>query len=191
MERSDENIMRLYQSGDTQAMRHIFERYKIRILNFCIGLLRNRADAEEVAGDVFLALVADKSSYDPNRTFSTWIYTIARYKCISRIRKRKNITSMWYSNNDKDYEMLDIQDANDTPREALDKREAKSQVRQAISKLPDEQKEVIILQLYHGHTYQQISEIVECSLEKVKILIFRAKERLSVELASFTEEDQS
>ena len=191
MQQSDEETMKQYQSGDTDAMRHIFQRYKIRILNFCFGLLGNRADAEEIAGDVFLALVADKSSYDPNRTFSTWIYSIARYKCISQIRKRKPTLSLSSTKEDQDCEMWDIPDAKDQPRETLEKKEVKYQVRRAILKLPNEQKEAIILRQYHGLSYQQISEVLECSTEKVKILIFRAKEQLSIELASFIEEGQS
>lgn len=191
MERTDEELMRLYQAGDTDAMRHIFQRYKIRILNFCIGILGNRADAEEVAADVFLALVAEKKSYDPTRTFSTWAYTIARYKCISQMRKRKPILSLSYSSEDKDCEMWDIPDTKDQPVEILEKKEIKYQVRRAISKLPSEQKEAIILRQYHGLSYQQISEVLECSLEKVKILIFRAKEQLSIELAAFIEGGRS
>jgi len=192
MERNDEDIMRLYQSGDTDAMRHIFQRYKIRILNFCYGLLGNRADAEEVAGDVFLALVSDKSSYDPGRKFSTWVYTIARYKCISRIRKRKSVVSLWFaSKDDPEGEPWDIPDETYHPQDSLIRKEARYQVRLAISKLPNQQKEAIILRQYHGFSYQQISEVLQCSLEKVKILIFRAKEQLSGDLASFIEEGQS
>jgi len=192
MERSDEEIMKLYQSGDTEAMRLIFQRYKFRILNFCFGLLGNRADAEEVAGDVFLALVADRSSYDPSRKFTTWLYTIARYKCISRIRKRKNVVSLWFSSKDNPKgETWDIPDESNHPQESLIKKETKRHVRRAISKLPDEQKEAIILRQYHGFSYQQISDVLKCSLEKVKILIFRAKEQLSVDLASFIEEGRS
>lgn len=191
MQQSDEEIMRLYQSGDKDAMRHIFQRYKIRILNFCLGLLGNRSDAEEVAGNVFLALVTDKSSYDPSRTFSTWVYTIARYKCISQIRKRKSVLSLSPSSEDQDREIWDIPDTNDQPGKNLERKEVICQVRRAISKLPSEQKEAIILRQYHELSYQQISEVLGCSLEKVKILIFRAKEQLSIELASFIKEGQS
>ena len=191
MERSDEEIMRLHQSGDSEGMSHIFQRYKIRILNFCFGLLGNRADAEEAAADVFLALVANRNSYDSNRTFSTWIYTIARNKCVNRIRKRKNIISLWISSEDgSDGEMLDIPDSNDHSRDSLIKKEISLNVRRAIAKLPHEQKEAVILRQYHGFSYQQISEILSCSLEKVKILIFRAKEQLRVVLVSFVKEEQ-
>ena len=191
MDRSDEEIMKLYQSGDSQAMTHIFQRYKIRILNFCFGLLGNRADAEEAAAEVFLTLVADKNSYDTSRTFSTWIYTIARNKSIDRIRKRKNILSLWVSSRDgSDDEMMDISDTNDHSRDALIRKEISVNVRRAIAKLPDEQKEAIMLRQYHKFSYQQISTVLGCSLEKVKILIFRAKEQLRVELMSFVEEEQ-
>lgn len=191
MDRSDEDIMKEYQSGDSGAVSDIFQRYKIRILNFCFSLLGNRADAEEAAAEVFLALVADKNSYDVSRTFSTWLYTIARNKCVNRIRQKKNIVSLWVpSRSGSDYEMMDAPDTTPHSREALSRQEVSVSVRRAIAKLPDEQKEAITLRQYHGFSYQQISDILGCSLEKVKILIFRAKEQLRVELASFVKEEQ-
>ena len=103
MGRSDEQLMRAFQTGDREAMYHLFQNNKVRILNFCFGLLGNRADAEEVAGDVFLTIIKYKDYYDPNRTFSTWLFTIARNQCFNRMRKRKrtvSTTSIRADNND-------------------------------------------------------------------------------------------
>ncbi|MBF0595554.1 MAG: RNA polymerase sigma factor [Candidatus Omnitrophica bacterium] len=192
MERSNEDLMKAYQSGETHAMEQLFQRYKVRILNFCYGLLANRADAEEAAADAFLALVIEKDSFDTSRTFSTWFYTIARNKCISRMRKRNNFVSLWIpSSNDDDGKMWDVPDGNDISREAMAKKEVQVGVRKAIAKLPDEQREAIILRQYHGFSYQQVSQILGCSQEKVKSLIFRAKEQLRAELMSFVKEERS
>ena len=192
MERSNEDLMRAYQAGETQAMELLFQRYKIRILNFCYGLLSNRADAEEAAAEAFLALVVEKDSFDPSRTFSTWFYTIARNKCISRIRKRNSFVSFWTeaSSEDSEGEMWDVPDSRDTSREELARKEVLAGVRKAIYRLPPEQKEAMVLRQYHGFSYQQISQILGCSLEKVKTLIFRAKEQLRSELMSFVKEER-
>ena len=170
----------------------LFQEYKIRILNFCFRMLGNRADAEEVTGDVFLALAHSSQSYDPGRKFSTWLYTIARNKCVSQLRKRKKFVFFWSSSreNGPDHER-DIPCSNDQPDESLSRKEVSEHVRQAIASLSYEQREAIVLRQYHDFSYVQISQILGCTLEKVKILIFRAKESLRIELSSFILEEQS
>ena len=192
MRHSDEELMKASQLGDESAMRQIFQHNKGRIFNFCYGLLGNRADAEEIAADVFAILIEKKQSYDPARTFSTWIFTIARNLCFNRIRKRKRTVSMWFSSGDSDqFESWDVPDDGDDSRESLAKKERIRNVRTAIAGLPFEQREVLELRQYQGFRYAEISEILNCSLEKVKILIFRAKENLRNELSSYIREEQS
>ena len=191
MERTDEEIMVDYQTGDQGAVQMLFQRYKVRLFNYCAGMLGNRADAEEIAGDVFLALVAQKQTFDTSRRFSTWLYTIARNKCVSHMRKRKNPVSLQVpSREGRGDKERDIPDNSDVPSQSLSRKEVSERVRQAISSLPSEQKEAIILRQYHGFSYLQISRILDCTLEKVKILIFRAKGQLRSELTSFIMEEQ-
>jgi len=180
-----------YQSdGKPESIKIIFFRYKARILNFCLRMLGNRADAEDVTGDVFLTLFSGKYAYDLEAKFSTWLFTVARNNCISRIRKRKNLVSVWFSSKDNnEYEQWDTENSEDNAAEQLAKGEAASRVRRAIGLLPEEQREAIILREYHRLNYDEIGQILNCSLEKVKILIFRGREGLREELKSFIEEE--
>lgn len=191
MERTDEQLMMDFQKGDNQAMELIFDRYKVRIINFCFRLLDNRDDAEEASSEVFLSLFKCKYAPDSNAKFSTWLYTIARNQCITQIRKRKNVVSMWVRSKDQGspYEELPLEDTRESSQEQMIQRETQVYVKLAIKKLPFEQKQAIVLRQYHGFSYQEISLILNCSLEKVKVLIFRAKEQLRVELTSFIKED--
>jgi len=191
MEKRDEDIMMEYRSGgEPESIKIIYFRYKARILNFCLRMLGNRADAEDVTGDVFLALFSRKYAYDPGAKFSTWLYTVARNTCINRIRKRKNLVSVWFSSKgSNEYEQWDVEDNEDHAADQLAQREAASRVRRAIGLLPDEQREAIILREYHRFSYDEIRKILNCSLEKVKILIFRGREGLRGELKSFIEEE--
>ena len=191
MEQSDEDIMLKFQQGNDGAVTMIFERYQNPILNFCLRILGNRADAEDVTGDVFLALFSKKYSFQPQAKFSTWLYTIARNNCIDRIRKRKNIISVWFtSKEDGSTEQWDIEDKGNLSHEELANKETAHQVRLAITKLPLEQKEAIILREYNKLNYDQIAQILNCSLEKTKVLIFRGRENLREQLASFLKEGQ-
>ncbi len=192
MKQSDQELMKACQAGETEAMVQLFQLNKVRILNFCYSLLRNRADAEEIAGDVFVSLMKHKHSYDPDRTFSTWLFTIARNLCFNRMRKRKQSVPLgFFSKEGHQFESWDVPDQGDDSRESLVKKERAQLVCKAIAKLPYEQKEALELRQYQGFSYAQISEILDCSLEKVKILIFRAKDNLRVQLSSLIKEEQS
>ena len=167
----------------------IFERYKNRVLNFCLRILGNRADAEDATGEVFLAVFEQKYTYDPKARFSTWLFTVARNCCINRIRKRKTTISLWFNSKDNDDEgPWDIPDSKPLSSQELERKETAVRVRKAIQHLPPQQREAIILREYHDFTYEQIAQILKCSLEKVKILIYRARESLRGELNSFQQE---
>ena len=183
-------MMEYRSGGEPESIKIIFLRYKARILNFCLRMLGNRADAEDVTGDVFLTLFSGKYACDPGAKFSTWLYTVARNNCITRIRKRKNLVSIWFSSKaSHEYEQWDVEDHEDQAAEQLSKREAASRVQRAIRLLPDEQREAIILREYHRLSYDEIKQVLDCSKEKVKILIFRGREGLREELKSFIEEE--
>ena len=189
MDYTDEEIAKQIAVGNQKVFEMIFEHYKTPILNFSLRMLGNRADAEDVVSDVFLVIFAKKYTYTANAKFTTWLFTIARNNCIDKIRKRKNLVSMWFSKNQNDEEdQWDIPDSSEHAREKLDKKDMSQAIKLAVSRLPLDQKEAIVLREYHGLTYEDISQILSCSLEKVKILIFRAREHLKIDLASVIKE---
>ncbi len=187
MEKGDEELILAFQAGDRTALTIIFQRYKTRILNFCTQLLGNRADAEEILGEVFLALFTNAFDIDKGAKFSTWFYTIARYKCIDCLRDRKK-RGVFHG---QEWAGADLPDHQDIPSGEMIRKEIGEQVRLAIHRLPPEEREAIVLRQYHKFSYQEISRILDCSLEKVKILIFRAKEHLRVQLAVYMREGGS
>ena len=65
MTQNDEQIMLEFQSGREEAVKVLYQRYKIRVFNFTLRYLGNRADAEDVTADVFLSLFAKKYTYNP------------------------------------------------------------------------------------------------------------------------------
>ncbi|MFA5337991.1 MAG: sigma-70 family RNA polymerase sigma factor [Candidatus Omnitrophota bacterium] len=188
--RKDEEIMMEYRAGSVDALEEIFQRYKKPILNYAFKLLSSFADAEDVVGEVFYILTSRKNSYEPVAKFSTWIYTIAHNVAIDRIRRRRKVFFFWQKK-DKDasaYEELDIPDTRFMPDSNAEESDISAYVKKAIDKLPFQLKEAIVLRQYHNLSYEEISAVLNCSLSKVKILIFRAKECLRKELLPYMEE---
>lgn len=190
MSKQDEELIAEYQQGNDEALNMLFHRYKMPVFNFALRLLGNRAEAEDAASEVFLVLVSKKEAYQPKAKFSTWLFTVTRNACIDRIRKRKNIFSLWFTNSSGEQEQWEIPDDDgETAAEHAARRETAHQVKSVIELLPPMQKEALILREYQGLKYEEIAHILGCSLENVKVLIFRARERLRVELASSILED--
>ena len=186
---SDEQLILEFQAGNKDCVSMIFERYKTPIFNFCLRYLGNRPDAEDATGDVFLKLFSHQYTFDPGAKFSTWIYTIARNSCIDRIRKRKFSVSLWFTAREDGSEgYWDIEDPSEVSRDQLAQKEVTQSIRVGIRKLPLEQKEALILREYQGLSYEEIAKVLGCSLEKTKVLIFRARENLRKELSSLIQE---
>jgi RNA polymerase sigma-70 factor (ECF subfamily) len=189
-DRPDEELIADYLQGRAEAFEMLFRRYKKSILNFALRFLGNRADAEDVTADVFVTLYSKRYTPQPQAKFSTWLFTVARNACISQIRKRRRFLPMWFTQGESgELEQWEIPDARNLPSDDLDRKETAIQIRQAVTQLPEAQREAVILREYHEMSYQDIAQVMGCSLERVKILIFRGRERLRQELSLAAMED--
>jgi len=191
MDKSDQELILEYQGGNQEALVALFERYKLPVFNFALRILGNRADAEDVTSEVMVILFSKKEAYVsmPGAKFSTWLYTVARNTCISQIRRRKRTLSMWFSKSDSnEYEAWDVEDERELAHEEAAKREMAQKVRQAISGLPLNQKEALVLREYQKLSYQEISVVLDVSVDNVKVLIYRARENLRGQLSAYITE---
>ena len=190
MEKTDEELMVEYQRGSRGAIEVIFLRYQKLILNFSLRFLGNRADAEDVTSEVFLGIVSGKSGYIPQSAakFSTWLYTVARNACLSKIRRRKNVFSLFSKMPASgEEEEWDVPDTN-TPADELHKKEVEHQVKKAVQQLSLPQREVFVLREFHGLSYDDIAQSTGHSLANVKVLLFRAREELRKKLGALLRE---
>jgi RNA polymerase sigma-70 factor (ECF subfamily) len=190
--KNDEELMMEYMVGNMGALEEIFQRYKKPILNYALRLLKNLADAEDAAAEAFCTITSKKDAYRPEAKFSTWFYTITHNICIDKIRKRKKTVFLWFKrpDTDADYEMLELPDTKPLSDTRLEAEDTAVFVKKAIDALPLELKEAIILREYHNLNYEEISRVMQCSIAKVKILIFRAREKLKNALVPVIKEAQ-
>lgn len=191
MDRTDVELWQDYNSGDQAAFEGLFHRHKGKVFNFALRMVGSRADAEDITSEVFIQLFHKRFQDNGRAKLSTWLLTVARNACLSRLRSAKRTVSLWFKKDDSDdYGEWDLPDTADLPLEAINKRENARVIRLALQRLPEEQKEALILREYCGKEYSEIAEILECSLDKVKVLIFRGRERLREELAPIIKEDR-
>ena len=176
---NDEELVRLYYQADGEALKVIFQRHKDGLFNFALRFTGNRADAEDAVSHVFMMVCEKRYTIQPGASFKTWSYTVTRNICLSKIRKRGRFIPLWAPKSDSDDgQAIEVKDPKGLPRDQLNQKEIMGLVQKAIYKLPEEQKEALLLREYQGFTYVEIAEVLHCSLDKVKILIFRARNHL-------------
>ena len=193
MEKSDETLMREHQQGNPAALEELFGRYKLKLFNFAYRILSDRAEAEDVTAELFLTLITKAGSYEPRAKFSTWVYAVVRNGCVSKIRRRRSL--VFFSQRPEKEEGEEGQwepvGGEPGPDEQAERKDRAGWVQSALKNLPLPQREAIVLREYQGLSYAEIGEVLHCSLDNVKVMIFRARESLRKELAPILEERPS
>lgn len=159
-------------------------RYEIRIHRFVSGRCRNLSDAQEVTQDVFVAAYKGIGRFDPERSFMTWLFTIARHKCIDHVRRQKRSIV--------EEVLPEHADGND-PRALLVQREVgESLWRVARIALPEAQYDALWLRYAEDMEIGEVAQVLKFTRTHVKVLLFRARLRLGAELKSTaTREDEA
>ena len=175
----DEELIHRFYQADEEALKVIFQRHKNGLFNFALRFVGNRADAEDAVSHAFMMVCEKRYTIKPGASFKTWAYTVARNVCLSKLRSQNRFFPLWSPKKDSEQEeSIDVIDPKEIARDQLNQKEIMAIVQKAIHQLPEEQKEALILREYQGFNYAEIAQVLNCSLDKVKVLIFRARNHL-------------
>lgn len=170
---SDEELARRVQSGGSSSFEELVHRYEARMFRFVANNCRNAGDAQEVTQDAFVAAFRNIGKFDPRRSFATWLFTIARRKCIDRQRAVRPAVAD---------ALPEETDAND-PAELLAQREAERDLwRLARRILPQLQFDALWLKCAEDLSVAEVARVLHRTQTHVKVLLFRARLRLDAEL---------
>ena len=154
----------------------LFRTCEDRIYRYIFGLVRNRAEAEDLTQDTFLrAFRAHDSLRDPEAVRG-WLYRIATHVCLDRLRQRKPHVSM-----DSEEGTVGVKSAVSTitsADEIVERKETSACVQRCLDFLPDNYRAVILLYEAHSLTAAEIADLLGVTLATVKIRLHRARRRL-------------
>ena len=167
---SDSAVMRLLQAGDATQLGTLFERYHVPLFRYLLQLSRNRALSEDLVQEVFFRVLKYAQSYDPNFSFTAWLYSMARNAWFDASHKRRGEVPS--------DAMEQMMSPHPIPEEALSRREEVTHLREALRNLPDAQREVLVLSRFHILRYDDIARILHCEIGTVKVRVYRAMKAL-------------
>lgn len=177
----DLQLVRRCQEGEIEAFRHLFEKYQARIFNTVYALLGNREDADDCTQEVFLRAYRSLSAFRGQSEFYTWLYRIAVNLCLDEIKRQQRhpSTSLDQLIADDALNWAELlQHGVKDPAEQAESAELEEMIRQLLNALPPEQRAALVLKEIDGFSYEEICDILRCSMGTVKSRLFRARAQL-------------
>jgi RNA polymerase sigma factor (sigma-70 family) len=149
--------------GNEKAVAEIFETYSGEIFKYSMSLLKNSQDAQDAVQEVFVKFIQSRHSFRGDCSIKTWLLIITRNYCYKQLGGKDK------SNIPLDENLFKAYDPN------ID---IKISLNDALEKIGKEEFELIYLREYAGHSYLEIAQILNISVDNVKVKLFRVREQL-------------
>lgn len=186
---SDEDLMMDCKKGDMSAFELIVRRYQDAIINYIHFTISDYHRAEDLAQETFLRVFKNVNRYEPKASFKSWLYTIATNLSRNEIRNRSRRKTYYLEDlvdeNEDVYHSEYMVDTRLQPDILYEKKERQQIIKKAIKLLPENQSVALTLVTYQELSYEEISEILDCSVGAVKSLIHRARQNMKDILNKF------
>ena len=153
--------------------------YQHRIFSIALRMLGNRAEAEEIAQEVFLRVHRSVRDFRGEAKLSTWLYAITSRLCLDRLHSGARAPRAGET------ELLSIADPGPNPGVTLEASELEAALHRAIAELDDDHRMVIVLRDLHGLSYEEIVAALELPLGTVRSRLHRGRMALKSRLESF------
>ncbi|HZK43366.1 MAG TPA: sigma-70 family RNA polymerase sigma factor [Syntrophomonadaceae bacterium] len=183
----EEQLVKKSLQGDTEAFEKLVFQYQKKIYALSYRYMGNEQDAYDMTQDAFLKAFRSLRTFKGDSSFGTWMYRVATNVCLDELRRRKRriITLSLdepLATQDGEIEK-EIPDPSLTADIIYEKKEFSKYIQDILNQMKPDHKTVIVLRDIEGLTYEEIAEILGCSLGTVKSRLSRARKTLRKKLA--------
>ncbi|MEA3306247.1 MAG: sigma-70 family RNA polymerase sigma factor [Elusimicrobiota bacterium] len=182
---TDAELIRAYKKGDTRALEEIMKKYKVPIYSYLLRMVKNTDSANDLFQEVFLKFIKNIRSYNEEKKFANWIYTVARNTAMDSFRKNKNrhFESLEQGGPEGTRSLGETIDSKElSPENSLIKNETSGKIDKAFEALSDEQREVFVMRHYWGLSFKEIAEIIKVPIGTALARMSRALGKLRLNL---------
>ncbi len=155
------------RAGDQAAFEVVYDRYHSSLLSFCRHMLGNPEEAEDALQQVCISAYNSLLADDRPIQLKAWLFAIARNRCLTMLRARREHA-----------DVDDVQPAVEGLAAEVQRREDLRELLVDLQKLPDDQRAALVLSELGAHSHEEVAVILDVRKEKVKALVFQAREQL-------------
>jgi RNA polymerase sigma-70 factor (ECF subfamily) len=167
--------------GDSTAFSELVRRYQRKAYSVALGMLRDADDARDVSQDAFLKVHRSLSTFEGDAQFFTWLYRIVMNLCIDHLRKRRGQRIEFdetVGQEGGDPTGISPHRIGFDPQEALKNKELRRSLMEALQKLTPAHRAILIMREVDGLSYQEMADILGCSIGTVMSRLFHARKKM-------------
>ena len=183
-----EELMAKIAKGDEDAFEILVNRHQTSVLNLVYRFIGDRTQAKDLAQEVFIRVWQSAKTYKPQAKFTTWIYRITTNLCFNELKSSRRRKWFSFNRSDEDGEHTFEETLSDSAPSAEDlllEKERSRQISDALQSLPENQRMAMILKRYDDLSYEEIGQVIGCSVSAVESLLVRAKRALREKLKNY------
>jgi RNA polymerase sigma-70 factor, ECF subfamily len=182
VEQDDIAFVRRCQKGDARAFEQLVIKYRNKVFSMIYGMVQNEQDAWDLAQEGFIKAWRSIHRFKGQASFYTWLYRIMTNVAIDSLRRKgfKKIAEF-----DDEIAATQIESGSKTmpqpdplPHHGLEREEIRQRIEQAIDKLSPEHRAVIVMKEIEELQYNEIAEVLGCSIGTVMSRLFYARKKL-------------
>ena len=183
---SEQILLRRVRRREEPAFNELVLRYQDRVFGLCLRMLNNRAEAEEIAQEVFCTVFKTVRQFRGDSKFSTWLYRVTLNHCKNRLkylgRRHYRETSSLDDVQETSFDDSAMPRQPGRPDQQLEAAQLQQLVGQEIVKLDEEQRALLLLRDVQELSYTEIMEITGLPEGTVKSRLHRARMALKARL---------
>jgi RNA polymerase sigma-70 factor (ECF subfamily) len=185
-----DSLIRAAQQGDQDAFEQLVRAYDQNVLRLAMNLLRSPEDARDVYQEAFLRVYRNLHAFRFDCSFHTWLYRIVTNICLDQLRRRKvrkeesGVVETPGGSIDR-METFEEDAAEANPERVMWNRQLRSRIENALGDLTPRERMVFELRHYQGLRLRNIGEMLGTTEEAAKNCLFRATQKMRVELGDF------
>ncbi len=184
---SEEQLVKKSLQGDVQAFEELVVQYHNKIYALAYRYMGNEEDAYDMFQETFIKAYKSLPSFKGQASFGTWIYRVASNVCLDELRRRKRrIVTLsldeqagTLDGNEGEKEIADTSSAADI---LYEQKEFSLYIQELLDQMKPEHKTVIVLRDIMELSYEEIAEVLNCSIGTVKSRLSRARKILREKL---------
>ena len=162
-------------NGDEEAFTHLVETYQTPVFNLCYRMLGDANSAEDAAQETFWRAYHNIKRYDRDRSFITWLLSIAAHYCIDQQRKKS--LPLFEMDEFPDFDVADI--ATPNPEKVFNQDEEDSELHALINQLNAQDRAAVILKYWYDCSEEEISQMLSLTVSAVKSRLHRSRRQLA------------
>lgn len=179
---SERALVERARAGDRDAFGELVRRYMRRAYYAALGLVGSHEDALDLSQEAFARAFRARASLDPERPFYAYLYQIVRRLCFNYTRDRRSRRTRLQEATPWLEAQAGARAAANDPGRATERSEICALVQAAIERLPEREREVLVLKEFEGLRYREIAELLGIPIGTVMSRLYAARRSLAAEL---------